>query len=217
MNLEEYRQLYGGDSGLAPGWEAIDARLDQLYGDQEPGHWAPTLPMIAGGPDPIDGISAYESKAGGIRHLHYCTYGYSELYFDEEAFGREFSKFGFEMTFRLASTRPAEDEARWVSGLLQSLARYAFNSQRWFEPYHWIDTGGPIRQDAPTDIVGLAFAQDPELQPIDTVHGQVTFIQAFGITSAELADLQGKTRTCQEIVDAQRASNPLLITDLARR
>ena len=110
MNICQYRQLY--DSDDTPGWSAIDSRLDELYGSQEPQHWGTIVKAMAGGPDPIDGISVYQSNAGGISHLHFCTYGYTELYYNEEAVGKDCSGFGFEMTFlsnrltaRLSSSR----------------------------------------------------------------------------------------------------------------
>ena len=122
MNINQYRELYG-DSNAVPGWDAIDSRLKEVYGSQEPRHWGTLIKAMLGGPDPIDGISAYESQPGGISHLHFCTYGYSERYYNEEAVGKNFSGFGFEMTFRLASPLPPKEEPAWVLNLLQNLAR----------------------------------------------------------------------------------------------
>lgn len=218
MDINEYRKLYGGDdSDAVPGWEAIDSRLDEVYGTQERRHWASVHPAMLGGPDKLDGISAYESQAGGISHLHFCTYGYSELYYNEEAVGKDFSGFGFEMTFRLASPLPPIEELNWVCNLLENLARYVFSSGKWFEEYHWIPANGPIRLEYDTDIVGLAFVLDSELPPIESPHGRVEFLQAFGITSGELASLIAKSRSCEQIIEEQRRLNPLLVTDLERR
>jgi len=86
MDINQYRKLYDAEDA-APGWDAIDSRLDEVYGSKEPRHWATLHKAMLGGPDPLDGISAYESNAGGISHLHFCTYGYSELYYNEEAVG----------------------------------------------------------------------------------------------------------------------------------
>ncbi len=216
MDITQYRELYVADVA-APGWDAIDARLDEVYGSQEPRHWATLHKARLGGPDPLDGISAYQSNAGGISHLHFCTYGYSELYYNEEAVGKDVSGFGFEMTFRLASPLPPMEEPNWVLNLLQNLARYVFNSGKWFEEYHWIPANGPIRLEYETDIVGLAFTLDPELPPIESPHGTVEFIQAFGITSAELASLKAKSRSSRQIIEEQRRLNPMLVTDLDRR
>ncbi|HEV7281589.1 MAG TPA: suppressor of fused domain protein [Pirellulaceae bacterium] len=217
MNVEEYRARYQDTDDPAPGWDAIDARLQPIYGDQQPLHWAPDVPASLGGADPIDGISAYACADGGVDHLHFVTYGYSNLYYDEEAIGGEFSKFGFEMTFRLKSALPPTEEPKWVCNLLQNVAKYVFKSGKHFESGQFVGAGGPIRAGHPTQIVGLAFLNDPTLDPIDTPHGRVEFVQAFGITQGELDSLKSKSRTATEIVEARRATNPLLVTDLERR
>ena len=215
MDLAEYKRLYEDDG--TPGWDAIDSRLDPLYSGQEPKHWGTIIKYMLGGPDPIDGISAYECTDGGIDHLHFCTYGYTSLYYDEESLGGEFSRFGFEMTFRLASTLPPAEDPLWVCGLFQNLARYVFESGKWFANCHWIPANGPIRAEYATDLVGLAFLTDPKLEPVDSPHGRIEFIQAFGLTQSELDAIQSKTKTCEEIVESHRDANPLLITDLHRR
>ena len=217
MDLKANQDKFGDRDDAAPGWEALDVRLREVYGDQEPKHWGTIIKHMFGGPDPIDGISAYECRDGGLEHLHFCTYGYSSLYYDEEAVGGDFSRFGFEMTFRLRSDLPPSEEPIWVCNLLQNVAKYVFDSGNWFEPYHWMPANGPIRADCDTDIVGLAFAMDPTLDTVATPHGRVDFIQAFGITESELTAIKSKTRNCRQILDGHRATNPLLITDLSRR
>ena len=52
MNLSQYRELYDDDSGDAPGWDAIDSRLKEVYGSQEPRHWGTLIKAMLGGPDP---------------------------------------------------------------------------------------------------------------------------------------------------------------------
>jgi hypothetical protein len=216
MDLTEYKKLYEGRDAT-PGWDAIDARLNEVYGSQEPKHWGTIIKHMLGGRDPIDGISAYECRAGGVDHLHFVTYGYSSLYYDEEAVGGDFSRFGFEMTFRLATKLPLDEQPIWVCNLLQNLARYVFESGKWFEPYHWIPANGPIRADCDTDIVGLAFLSDPALEPIQTPHGRVEFVQAFGITQSELDAFKDRQHTAEELVEFHRKSNSLLVTDLKRK
>lgn len=217
ISLKDYQRLYGSSDDAAPGWDAIDARLKQAYGNQEPLHWGTVMKFMEGGPDPIDGISAYQCRDGGRDHLHFVTYGYSILYYEEEAVGQEYSGYGFEMTFRLASELPPPEQPVWVCGLLQNLARYVFNTNKVFDAGHWIPANGPIRASAKTDIVGLAFAVDPVLKSIDSPHGRIDFIQAFGITQSELDVLKSKKRSCEEILEEHLSRNPLLITDLARR
>lgn len=45
-------------------------------------------------------VCVYESDKQE-KHHHIVSYGLSELYYNEECAGKEFSKFGFEFTFRL--------------------------------------------------------------------------------------------------------------------
>lgn len=214
--LAEYRRRFGGRDDVTPGWDAIDARLAEVYGSQEPKHFGTVIKHMLGGPDPIDGISLYECRDGRSPHLHFVTYGYSSLYYDEDSAGGEFSRFGFEMTFRLASPLPPPEPPMWACNLLQNLARYVFKSGRWFEPGHYCPANGPLKLGDPTALVGVAFALDPTLAPIDTPHGRVEFVQAFGITGGELARMKADSASVATILDAHRRTNPLLVTDLAR-
>ena len=216
MDLTEYKERFE-DKDEAPGWDAIESQLSEIYEEQEPLHWGTMISYRLGGPDPLDGISAYHCREGGEDHLHFCSFGYSSLYYDEECFGGEHSGYGFEMTFRLASELPPKEEPMWVCALFQNLARYVFETNRWFDQYHWLPTNGPICSDYQTDIVGLAFVKDPVLKAIDSPHGQVDFIQAFGITQSELDTFSDTKQTAEKIIEEHREDNPLLITNLNRK
>lgn len=224
MTLEEYRRRFNPDD--SPGWDAIESHLASIYPNQEPLHWSPRIPAAFGGPDPIDGISAYACTDGGQPHHHFVTYGYSALHYEEEVFegddaGEPVSGFGFEMSFRLARIAgEAEGDLIWVCQMLQTLARYVFGSGRIFQPYHWIQSTAPgatLRDGYPTDLVGLGFLVDPVLGTLATPHGPVTFIQAFGLTRSELATFRDLKHTAEALIESHRATNPLLITDLARQ
>jgi hypothetical protein len=217
MDRAEYKRVYGDQDAPAPGWDAIDSRLNEVYKGQEPKHWGTIIKHMMGGEDPIDGLSAFQCTDGGTDHQHFITYGYSSLYYDEGAVGGDFSGFGFEMTFRLASRLPPQEEPIWVLSLLQNLARYVFKSGKWFEQYHWIPANGPIRANYETDIVGLAFVNDPVLGAVDSPHGRVEFIQAFGLTQSELDSLTDTKHTAERIIEHHRKTNPLLVTDLGRK
>ncbi len=215
MNLREYRKRFGrGDS--VPGWEAIDRRLAEVYPGVEPAHFAAVPHYAAGGDDPIDGISVYRCHAGRGWHYHYITYGFSCLHYDEEAAGGEYSGYGFELTFRLKPFAGDVDNPVWVISLLQNLARYVFKTGNGFDDYHWLDAKGPIRLETVTDIVGLVFATDPVLGVIDTPHGEVKFLQAVGITAAELRSVREGTAEPQAVLKALRRRSRLFVTDLER-
>lgn len=218
MDLETYKKTYSTESSeSAVGWDAIASHLKTLYPTQEPMHWGTIVSWNLGGHDPLDGISAYQADDPGGGHFHYVTYGLSNLYYDEEAVGGEYSAFGFELTFRLRPfAKDGKEPPTWVCDLFQNLARYVFETQRVFDDLHWIPANGPIRLDTKTEIVGLAFLTDPALGVIETPHGKVQFLQMVGLTQSEIDAIKSKKKTVAEVLDSLTAQSPLLITDLTR-
>lgn len=217
MTIDEYKEKYSGDDATAPGWQAIDEQLKKVYPDQEPTHLAPPIHYMLGGEDPLDGISIYNSEKQE-KHFHYVSYGFSELYYQEEAFGKDYSKWGFELSFRVKKETD-DDNFYWAANLMQNLAKYVFKSGKWFEEYHFIPANGPIRADAQTDITALAFIRDPELGYIKTPHGNVEFLQMVGLTTSEYDTLLKNPLTTEtkKLLEKLQEKNPLLITDLARK
>ena len=214
MTLEQYKKEFSEDDAV--GWLSIDKEFDRLYPNQEPKHFAPPIHYMLGGPDPLDGISIYESTKQ-TNHFHYVTYGFSELYYDEEKVDGEFSKWGFELTFRLKPFSEDNETPTWVIPLLQNIAKYVFSSGNWFEEVHYMPANGPIRLDTETEITALLFVADPEIEKIQTPHGEVTFLQVVGITTAEFEALKENPGTAEELVHKLKKDNPLLITDLTRK
>lgn len=219
MTLKEYKSLY--EEGDPVGWEAIDKKLEEIYPNQEARHFAPPIHYMLGGEDPLDGVSIYDSKEQTF-HRHFVSYGMSELYYNEEAVEGEFSKWGFELTFRLKPYEEDSADPTWVVNLMNNLARYVFKSSKWFEEYHVIPANGPIRLNCKheIDIVGIAFAIDPELGKIQTPHGEVVFLQMVGLTSKEMDRIKASDSVSEEVkkvLDEMKADNPLLITDLIRK
>lgn len=214
MNLEEYKQKYTTTD--APGWVAINEAMEKLYPGQEPKHWASAVPYMVGGEDPIDGISFYEAEYKGEKYHHFVTYGFSNLYYDEEGVGNDFSNYGFELTFRLKPFKLDNENPSWVYRLLQNIAKYVFETGKWFEPFHYIPTNVPIRPDTDIKITGIAFFLDPELGEIATPHGKVQFLQMFGINDVEINELKSNQIDAKQIMEQHQDQNPLLITDLER-
>ena len=220
MKLKEYKEKF--DEEDAVGWDAINAQIGEVYPNQEPRQYGPPVTMMLGGKDPIEATAIFDSEKQGF-HRHFISYGMSELYYNEEAAGGEFSKWGFEFTFRLKPFEEdnADDDPFWVIEVMNNLARYVYESGQWFEEYHFIPANGPIRTETkePIDIVGLIFVPDPELGKIQTPNGEVSFLQMVGITSKELERLQQnpKTSEVKKLAEELSKNNPLLITDLERK
>lgn len=213
MTLDQYRQTYNEEDAV--GWDCITAALEQLYGDQEPQHFGNALPYSLGGDNPLDGLSVYQSSKQED-HFHLVSYGFSNLYYDEDKIESEYSGYGFELTFRF---KRGDNNIHWAMNLMQNLAQYVFESGKWFEEFHFIPTNSPIRLEYDTELVGIAFVLDPELGSIETPHGRVDFLQMVGITQRELDQLweNPKLGETENLMDHLRQNNTLLLTDLDRK
>lgn len=194
----------------AAGWIAIDAALRPIYGETKPMHYGTIVKWRLGGPDPLDGVSAYRRD----NHWHFISYGMSELYGKESANPDE-SGWGFEFTIRVARPATEETPPMWPIGLLQNLGRYVFRSGNTFGLGHHMNLNGPISLAAPdTAVRAIVLADDPELPPIDTPHGAMRFLQVVGLTLAEYAAVEAWQAT--GVITALAPHLPLLITDLDR-
>ena len=216
MNIEEYKKIYSGNDS-SPGWDAIDTELLKIYPNQEPKHFAAVPHYAVGGNDPLDGISLYKSNDKIGEYFHIVTYGFSQLYFGEEAFGQDYSKFGFELTFKIRPFDQDKEYPYWAINLLQNLARYVFKTGNWFDEYHYFPANGPIRQECETDLVALFFVKDDELSTINSVHGEVSFLQIVGITEKEFQSIKKGDIEIKDLVKALQKENPMLVTDLCRK
>lgn len=218
MTVEEYKTKFTTEDPV--GWIAINQALESVYGEPEPRHYPPLcgLHFMAGGTDPIDGASIYDNSKQEF-HRHIISYGMSELYYDEEKAGGDFSKWGFEFTMRIVPFEEDKNDPLWAVQIMNNLARYVFSSGNWFEENHFIPANGPIRMNTETEITGLVFTLDPELGKIQTPHGEVSFLQLVGITQAEVERLgeNPSVEDVENLITELRKENPLLLTDLKRK
>lgn len=196
----------------APGWDAIDGALEPIYGNQEPKHFGTVIKWMLGGPDPLDGISAFK-RLEPIPHWHFISYGLTELY-EKDTEDLDCSGYGFELTFRLACDADESEPPHWPMNLMQNLARYVFQSGNIFQAGHWVNLNGPIALERDTQICSVAFVDDPELAAIDTPHGWVEFLQIVGLTQDE--EDAGKLWNARGLIAAFEPYMPLYITDITR-
>ncbi|MGZ3474094.1 MAG: suppressor of fused domain protein, partial [Polyangiales bacterium] len=194
------------------GWKAIDESCMRIYGDAEPLHYAPMLPAIAGGNDPLEGISVYKSEKGRP-HWHFVTYGFSELH-EKDSEDPDHSGFGFELTFRLAREENEERPPAWACNVLQNLARYVFRTGNPFGVGHHVPLNGPIALGHETEIHSVALALDPELGEVETPYGRVSFLQMVGITRDEAKAIKRWSST--GMLELLAANDEWLITSLDR-
>lgn len=214
MTVEAYRQMYTMGESL-PGWEAIDTRLQMIYGDLMPKNFSPSQYFHEGGKDPLYAVNMF-NNIQQTPHQHFISYGMSDLFYNENYVFNEFSKWGFEFTFRINAPDVNAEAPNWVIHLMNNLARHVFETQNHFEPYHFVDAQGPIQLDSKTDICGLVFDIDPELGQIITPHGKVHFLQMIGINKVQLDRIYAKPteHTVKTIIEEIQQHNPLMITYL---
>jgi hypothetical protein len=194
-----------------PGWNAIEAHLKSVYPGQEPKHWGTVMRYAEGGPDPLDGISAY--RVADPPHWHWIGFGMSELG-KKQSKNKAVSGWGFEFSLRLQRPARQATPPEWPIVFLQKLARYVYNTSNPFEHEHYIAMGGPIAPGEDTELTALLFATDLVLKRIDTPNGRVEFLTAIGITDAdrEYAASEGPEKLLRLLL----AANPLGVTDLRR-
>ena len=195
-----------------PGWQAIAAKLASLYGEQEPKHWGTVMRYSEGGPDPLDGISAY--RAEDPPHWHYVTFGFSEPY-QKTSKNKQESGWGFELSFRLQRRKGEKSPPEWPLPFLQKLARYVFNTGNAFGDEHYIAWGGPITPQERTQLEALVFSTDPVLSEIKTPHGKLKFLRVIGTTAEEhaFAGEEGPEKLLARLLK----DNPLGVVDLKRK
>ncbi len=216
VTLEEFREK-AQDKEWAPGWDEIEAAFKAVYGEQQPEHFGTVITSRAmfGGPEYLDGYSAYQSEKG---YSHVVTFGMSELYADEESLGGDFSKWGYEMTVKLKNTAP--NECVWAMNMMGNLARYTFQSKRWFEPDQYVGSASEpqsLNLSKPESrITALLIVNDTEIPTRQTIYGELAFLQLVGITTKEFLAVRADKSLVPVLLRALRTDYPELETDMDR-
>ena len=214
MTIEEFRKKAESDPEWAPGWDVIENEFARIYPGQEPKHYATNMVSRAmfGGDNYLDGYSIYSSPKG---YKHIVTFGMTELYTDEESFGGEWNKWGYEMTIKLKEE--TEENCMWAIDMLSNLARYTYTQNRFFEPYQYISGDGEsLHTGVESDITALLIISDTEAQTQDTIYGKTEFIQLVGITENELQALMEDRNNIHKLYEMIKKDNPDFVTDMKR-
>ena len=214
MTKEEYISRKNEDREWAPGWDVIDGEFGRLYPGQQPHHYGTLINTraIFGGDEYLDGVSVYTSENG---YQHIVTYGMTVLYADDEAFGEEYSGWGYEMTMKLREEKP--EDCLWAIDLLSNLARYTYKSKQYFEPEEYIQGNGTSLHAGTDSLITAAITiDDTTAKPQDSVHGKVGFLQIVGITESELNAIKNDIRNLRKLIDLMKKDNPDMVTDMKR-
>lgn len=211
-----------------PGLEALYLACRSVYPDQpNPLQVSALVKYWLGGPDPLDYISMYYNPGnvdlGVPPHWHYISFGFSDLHGDgrvhPERNNDDLSGFGFELTFRLKREASEVSPPTWPAQLLQSLAKYVFNSD------NMLKAGDHVSWHKALDfsesmIEHMLLIEDPQLGTVHTPNGTVSMIQIVGVTKAELeATQQWSPQGVLEIlkkIPGGAGGGEWLVTDMRR-
>uniref|UniRef100_A0A2P2HXG0 Suppressor of fused homolog n=2 Tax=Hirondellea gigas TaxID=1518452 RepID=A0A2P2HXG0_9CRUS len=214
------------EGGIPLGLEALFSACRRLYPEQpNPLQVTALVKYWLGGPDPLDYISMYEVP-GNLKlnippHWHYISFGLSDIHGDGRV--HEFvgpgqpSGFGFELTMRLKREPTDKAPPTWPAALMQSLAKYVFQSES------VLCVGDHVSWHSPLDgsesrLQHMLMAEDSKLGSVATPNGNMQFVQVVGITSDELRAVQHWNGA--GVLDIMKRSlvtgGPLLVTDLRR-
>jgi hypothetical protein len=214
MTKEEYINKMHENEEWAPGWDAIEAEFERVYHGIEPVHYGTSVQSRAmfGGNEFLDGFSVYDTGRG---YQHIVTFGMSELYSNEDAFGEEFSKWGYEMTMKLKAE--SGDECLWAMNMFSNIARYTFQSNNYYDPGECVPGNGTsLHIGSESMITALITVADTSVQTLNTVHGKVGFVQFVGITESELNAIKENISNIHVLTERMRKDNPEFITDMSR-
>ena len=215
ITKEEFLKCLEEDENYSPGWQAIDDAFEKLYPGQEPEHFGTliTSRAIFGGEDYLDGFSIYTSPKG---YKHLVTYGMTVLYGDEEAFGGEWNGWGYEMTMKLKED--CTENCKWVIDMMSNLARYTYQTKRFFEPNQYVKGDGKsLHMGEDSMITALLIVSDTEAETQISVYGKTEFIQLVGITESELQAIMEDQSNVEKLIELMKADgNEDLVTDMKR-
>lgn len=193
----------------APGLEAIENRLREKYPSIEPTYMSVPLNKIK--KTPIDGFRIYRVEND---YFHIITLGMSELYSNESSFGRRFSKYGYEMSAKLRAN--SIEECYWLLDKMLEYGEHTKKTECYFVEDEVIyGNAQPLK--AESDLTSIIVTEDNTLGSIETVHGEVQFLQLVAMTEKDACKIKhsGKSyETSQEFLTVQQNDNFDRIIDL---
>lgn len=190
------------------GWDAVTQAAAQHYPGARKSHVA-YVPGVHFG-SALQGCSALE----GQDHWFYVTYGLTELW-AKETDDPTISGYGYELTMRVRRLPTHDAPPDWPYRALILLAQYVRGGPQELWLGDRIRLADPITGDPSCALTTLAVALDPVVAPIETPNGRVEFWHAFGLTDEDVE--AAKRSSTDEVLQGMALSNPLLITDPARR
>ena len=182
MSRQEYLN-HMKDACWVPGWSAILEAFARVY--IAPGEYLP-IRQFDDFHSSLEGFGVYRSPQ---HYLHIVTRGLSRIYPHPEAYGRDTSGWGFELTIKW----PGEKWTECIDAfrILDRLAELIDIKKIGFAPMTRLWRGrDPLSEAAFSQYgAGLITLPDTKVKAINTVHGLVSFLQIVNISAGDAKKL----------------------------
>ena len=195
----------------APGLDAIEKRLSQAYPLITPIYIS--IPVEKKEKSPIEGFRMYHVNNDCF---HIVSLGMSELYSKKENVGKRYSKYGYEITAKLKAE--TVEECYWLLDKIIEFGEYTKNTECYFiEDQVLEDSNKTLVSETgyPTFII----SEDPLLGKLETIHGEVQFLQLVGATEKDVRSIKGARdsyNATQTFFKQLKKDNPEMIIDLLK-
>jgi len=168
----------------APGWDAIDRALAEIYDDQTPHQFTSKTAYELDSPSPLPAITVWarpEPKA-----WHFVTYGLSEL-FAKTSSDTQQSGLGYELTLLLARAEQEDPHPPvWALRLLQGIGQHVLSTRADFDTGQILNLGEGMVPGVSSPLQGMICIPDPTLGKTSTPNGSLLFLRMIGLTAAEM-------------------------------
>ncbi len=106
----------------------------------------------------------------------------------------------------------------WAIDMMYNLARYTYNTERFFEPNQYVSGNGTsLHTGSDSLITALLLVNDTEAEPQMSVYGKTEFIQLVGITESELQAIIEDKNNISKLIELMKTDgNADLVTDMGR-
>ncbi len=214
MDEIQFKNALKEDDTFSLSWECIVKQFNKLYSTSN--HYPCMLHASIGGNDYLQGTTIYKND----QQEHLVTFGMTNLYPDESDIGDKFSGFGYEMTAKWKNNNCDSDKIIY-NFIAHHFARYTYTQNAKLFDGHTVICDVQAKLDQlgikeKSNIKAFVVVNDTEVKTINTLCGEIQFLQLIGITEEELNLVREDFFYGYLIATEIKKDNPLLLNVLYR-
>ncbi|MDF0480671.1 suppressor of fused domain protein [Vagococcus sp. PNs007] len=195
----------------APGLDAIEKRLSKVYPLITPIYIS--IPVEKRAKSPIEGFRIYHVNN---EYFHIVSLGMSELYSKKAAFSSRYSKYGYEMTAKLKVD--TVEECYWLLDKMIEYGEHTKNTECYFIEDEVLSSNNkPFSSEM--HYTTCIVSEDPLLGKLETIHGEVQFLQLVGATEKDVCAIKmsrDSYSATQTFLKQLKKENPEMVMDLVK-